>query len=213
MPTTLIAADGHPIFLLGLKHLLDSQSDLRLLTCCSRAAKVLDALGEHQPDVLLFALNLPDRDGLQLIRDIRAAGLSTARPILLTERLDDEQTIEALRLDIQGVVLKSMPIHLLIQCIHKVASGGQWLEKDSIGHAFEKMLHREAGARRLATILTDRETEVMGLVARGLSNRQIAEKLILSEGTVKIHIHNIYSKLGINNRVDLTLYAQKKGII
>ena len=74
------------------------------------------------------------------------------------------------------------------------------------------MLSREAGARRLATILTVREIEVMSLVAQGLNNRQIADKLILSVGTVKIHVHNIYEKLGIKNRVDLTLYAQKRGV-
>ena len=87
------------------------------------------------------------------------------------------------------------------------------MEKESIGHAFEKMLHREAGMRRLATILTPRETEVMRCVATGLSNQQIAEKLIVSEGTIKIHVHNIYRKIGINNRVDLTLYAQKRGLV
>lgn len=74
------------------------------------------------------------------------------------------------------------------------------------------MLRREAGARRVATILTDRETEIMCLVAEGLSNQQIADKLILSLGTVKIHLHNIYGKLGVKNRVDLTLYAQSKGL-
>jgi DNA-binding NarL/FixJ family response regulator len=88
-----------------------------------------------------------------------------------------------------------------------------WMEKESIGHAFEKMLHREAGMRRLATILTARETEVMRCVAGGLSNQKIADKLIVREGTIKIHVHNIYRKLGINNRVELTLYAQKRGMV
>jgi DNA-binding NarL/FixJ family response regulator len=87
------------------------------------------------------------------------------------------------------------------------------MEKQSLGHAFEKMLRREAGARRLATILTDRETEVMCLVARGMSNRQIASQLVVGEGTVKVHVHNIYAKLGVSNRVDLTLYAHKKGLL
>jgi len=101
----------------------------------------------------------------------------------------------------------------LVQCLQKVAAGGLWMEKESIGQAFEKMLHREAGMRRLATILTARETEVMRCVAGGLSNQQIAEKLIVREGTIKIHVHNIYRKLGITNRVDLTLYAQKRGLV
>jgi DNA-binding NarL/FixJ family response regulator len=105
-----------------------------------------------------------------------------------------------------------MPSRLLVQCIHTVYGGGQWMEKQSLGQAFEKMLRREAGARRLATILTERETEIMCLVAKGMSNREISERLTIGEGTVKVHVHNIYAKLGVSNRVDLTLYAQKKGL-
>ena len=132
--------------------------------------------------------------------------------IVLTNGLDDEQTIDTLRLGVQGVLLKNMPSHLLPQCIRKVHAGGQWMEKQSLGHAFEKMLRREAGARRMATILTSRETEIMRLVAQGLSNREIGERISVGEGTVKVHVHT-YSKLGVDNRVDLTLYAQRKGLV
>jgi len=111
------------------------------------------------------------------------------------------------------VILKDIPSHLLLQCLQKVAAGGLWMEKESMVHAFEKMLHREAGMRRLATILTARETEVMRCAASGLSNQQIAEQLIVREGTVKVHVHNIYRKLGFTNRVDLTLYAQKRCLL
>ena len=212
MSITIIAADAHPVYLLGLKQLISTQSNLELLDCCSSGDKVYASLAQKQPDILLLDLNIDSGSGMQLIRTLRSQK-DQPTIILLTHELDDEQTMDALRLDVQGVVLKHMPMHLLVQSIHKVANGGQWLEKNSLGRAFEKMLQREAGARRLATILTNRETEVMCLVAQGLTNRQIAEKLILSEGTVKIHVHNIYGKLGINNRVDLTLYAQKKGIV
>jgi len=147
-----------------------------------------------------------------VIRDLRRDNLPV-KVIVLTASLDDEQTLETMRLEVQGVLLKSMPAQLLPQCIHKVYAGGQWLEKQSLGHALEKMLRREAGARRMATILTDRETEIMCLVSRGMSNREIGERISIGEGTVKVHVHNIYAKLGINNRVDLTLYAQKKGLV
>ena len=213
MDISLIAADGHPVYLLGLKHLVAAQSNMKLLACCGSAGKVLEALSGQQPDVLMLNINLPDMDGLELVRNLKNQASFRSKVIVVTEELDDEQTIEALRLDIQGVILKTMPMRLLIQCIHKVAQGGQWLEKDSLGSAFEKMLLREAGARRLATILTPREIEVMSLVAHGMSNREIAAKLVLAEGTIKIHIHNIYAKLDINNRVDLTLYAQKRGVV
>lgn len=211
MSVSIVAADAQPLYLLGLTKLFSSRPEIDLAAYCVTAQKAREAVRTHRPDILLLDLNLPDQDGLQFIRDLQQED-AAFKTIILTAALNDEQTIEALRLGVQGVILKNMPIPLLLQCIQKVAAGGQWLEKKSIGHAFEQILRREAGARRVATILTERETQVMCLVADGLSNRQIAEKLILSLGTVKIHIHNIYGKLGLNNRVDLTLYAQKKGL-
>lgn len=211
MAITLIAADSHPIFLLGLQQLISAEEDLQLVATCATADKAHFEARRLKPQILLIDIDLSDRSGLDVVRELRSEE-QDLKVVILTAVLDDEKTIEALRLDIQGVLLKEMPAHLLLQCLRKVAAGGQWLEKNSLGHAFEQLLLREAGARRLATILTERETEVMSLVAKGLTNREIAEKLVLSQGTVKIHVHNIYGKLGINNRVDLTLYAQKKGV-
>lgn len=212
MPVKLVVADPHPVFLMGMECLLKEEPFINIAAFCSTAAETLKAVRSEQPDLLILDLGFRDFNGLDVIRDLRRDKLPV-KVIVLTAGLDDEQTIETMRLEVQGVLLKSMPSQLLPQCIHKVYAGGQWLEKQSLGHALEKMLRREAGARRLATILTDRETEIMCLVAQGLSNREIGERVSVGEGTVKVHVHNIYSKLGINNRVDLTLYAQKKGLI
>jgi DNA-binding NarL/FixJ family response regulator len=212
MAVTLVAADPHPLSLLGLTQLLETEPDLELLASCSTAAEVMQLVAQYQPDILLVDINLPDRSGLELIKELKNSSLK-AKAIILTTSMDEEQTIDALRFGVKGVVLKDMPSHLLIQCLQKVAAGGLWMEKESIGLAFEKMLHREAGMRRLATILTNRETEVMRHVASGMTNQEIANKLIVTEGTVKIHVHNIYRKLGFSNRVDLTLYAQKRGLV
>lgn len=212
MAVTLVVADHHPLSLLGLVRLLEPEPELTLLASCATAAEAKAAVWRHQPDLLVIDIALPDRNGLELINELKNSSLGV-KVVILTTKLDEVQTIDALRYGVKGVMLKSMPLHLILQCLQKVAAGGSWLEKESIGHAFEKMLHREAGMRRLATILTARETEVMQCVASGLSNQQIAEKLIVQEGTVKIHVHNIYRKLGINNRVDLTLYAQKRGLV
>lgn len=212
MAITVVAADPHPTFLLGLERLLSSESDIDLLACCTTAEEVRLEIGRLKPDLLTLDLDLTDGNGLELLSEL----MNSTQPIkivILTAVMDNDQAIASLRLGVQGVVLKSMPPHLVVQCIRKVAAGGLWMEKQSIGQAFEKMLRREAGARRLANILTSRETEVMCLVAQGLSNRKIAEDLFVCEGTVKMHIHNIYGKLGINNRVDLTLYAQKRGLV
>lgn len=211
MAVKIVAADPHPLSLLGLTELLKSVPELELLACCATAADAMQEVRHHQPDLLLIDINLPDGCGLKLINELKNSSLDV-KIVILTTTMDEEQTIEALRYGVKGVVLKNMPAHLLVHCLQKVAAGGLWMEKESIGQAFEKMLLREAGMRRLATILTARETEVMRCVASGLSNQQIAEKLIVQEGTIKIHVHNIYRKLGISNRVDLTLYAQKRGL-
>jgi DNA-binding NarL/FixJ family response regulator len=211
MTVRLVVADPHPVYLLGMERLLSDEAGMQILALCSSGDETLQAVRRERPDVLILDIAFRDRNGLELVRELRQENFPV-RVIILAGMLDDEQTIETLRLGVQGVLLKNMPTRLLVQCIHNVHAGGQWMEKQSLGHAFEKMLRREAGARRLATILTDRETEIMCLVAKGLSNRDIAERLTIGEGTVKVHVHNIYAKLGISNRVDLTLYAQKKGL-
>lgn len=212
MPIKLIVADPHPIFLMGMERLLSAEPFIAVETFCDTATETLKAVKSSQPDLLILDLGFRDFSGLDVISELKRESLPV-KVIIFTAALSDEQAIEAIRIGVQGVLLKSMPAELLPQCIRKVYAGGQWLEKQSLGHALEKMLRREAGARRLASILTDRETEIMCLVAQGLSNREIGERLVVGEGTVKVHVHNIYAKLGVNNRVDLTLYAQKKGLI
>ena len=212
MAVTIVAADPHPLSLLGLDELLKTEQDIELLASCATAAEAMQLVARHQPDILLLDIKLPDRPGLEMINELRNSSLKV-KTVILTTSMDEEQTIDALRYGVKGVVLKDMPVYLLVQCLLKVAAGGLWMEKESIGSAFEKMLQREAGMRRLATILTARETEVMRHVACGLTNQEIAKKLIVTEGTVKIHVHNIYRKLGFSNRVDLTLYAQKRGLV
>ena len=212
MSINLVVADPHPVFLLGMERLLTAEADMNVLAYCTSTGEIQEKIRQERPDLLILDLGFRDRNGLDLVRELRRENVPI-KVIVLTNGLDDEQTIDTLRLGVQGVLLKNMPAHLLPQCIRKVHAGGQWMEKQSLGHAFEKMLRREAGARRMATILTDRETEVMCLVAQGMSNRLISERLSVGEGTVKVHVHNIYSKLGVNNRVDLTLYAQRKGLV
>ena len=103
-----------------------------------------------------------------------------------------------------------MAAQLLVQCIRHVYEGGEWLEKRSVKLAFEKLLRHEAELQKISTILTPREIHLVELVANGLSNRDIAASIHISEGTVKTHLHNIYDKLGLKNRVALTRYAQEK---
>src|SRR5262245_5220667 len=110
------------------------------------------------------------------------------------------------------VALKEMAPQMLVECVRKVAAGEQWIERRSLTRDLDRMLRREAGLREVSSVLTPREIEIVRLVAEGLRNQAIGERLHISEGTVKVHLHNIYEKLGIDGRVTLTHHAREKGL-
>ena len=212
MSIGLVLADDHPIILDGLDHLFRQEEDFKVLARCRDGEETLQAVRKHRPDVLILDLRMPGKDGLAVLREVRKEKLPT-RVVLLTAEMSDAEALEAIRLRVNGVVLKEMAPQLLVKCIRKVHAGGQWWEKRSLGRAMETMLRREAGEREIAGVLTPRELQIVRLVASGLHNKEIADKLTISEGTVKIHLHHIYEKLHVDGRLELTLYAQDKGLV
>jgi len=212
MPITVVLADDHPIILDGLEQLFRREEEIAVVARCRDGEETLQAVRRHRPDVLILDLRMPVKDGLEVLREMGKEKLPT-RTVILTAGLDEDEVLEATRLGARGVVLKEMAPQLLVQAVRKVAAGEQWLEKRSFGKALEKMLRREAGARQVAGVLTPREIEIVRMVASGLRNQVIADKLHLSEGTVKSHLHNIYERLEVDGRVALTLYARDKGLI
>ena len=212
MSIRLVLADDHPPILQGLTVLLRQEPDLEVLAGCRDGEETLQAVRQFQPDVLILDILMPGKDGLAVLRELRQLEIST-RVILLTAAIDEDNLLEAMRLGVSGVVLKEMAVPLLIQCVRKVYAGDQWLERHSIGRAMEKMLRREAGTREVAKLLTSRELEIVRLAASGLRNKEIASKLAISEGTVKIHLHRSYEKLHVDSRIALLRYAQTKGLV
>jgi DNA-binding NarL/FixJ family response regulator len=212
MPISLVLADDHPLVLDGLEGLFDQEPDFQVLARCTDGEQALQAVHDLAPDVLVLDIRMPKMDGLELLRAMRGEGLKT-RVVLLTAALDDDDLIDAIRLGVKGIVLKEMAPDLLIKCVRTVDAGGQWLEKHSVSQALEKHLAREADERRIAKLLTPREIEIVRLVAQGHRNKEIAWKLSISEGTVKLHVHHIYEKLGVDNRVELATYARDRGIV
>ena len=212
MSIRLILADDHPPILHGLTLLLRQEPDLEVLAGCRDGEETMQAVRQFQPDVLILDILMPGKDGLAVLRELRQLKIPT-RVILLTAAIDEDNLLEAMRLGVEGVVLKEMAVPLLIQCVRKVYAGDQWLERHSIGRAMEKMLRREAGTREVAQLLTVRELEIVRLAASGLRNKEIASKLSISEGTVKIHLHRSYEKLHVDSRIALLRYAQTKGLV
>lgn len=210
MAISLLLADDHPLILQGLQNLFSREPDFTVVGQCRTGDEALDGLRRHRPDLLLLDLRMPGTDGLAVLRQMKEEKMAT-RVVLLTAALDEEEVLEAMRLGVRGVVLKEMAPRLLVQCIRKVHAGGEWLETRSVGRALGQLLRREAGRGEMARILTARELEIARMVARGLRNRDIADKLSISEGTVKIHLHRTYEKLGVDGRLQLMLYVQKNG--
>lgn len=212
MPISLVLADDHPIILDGLEMLFRAEQDFQVLARCVNGEETLQAVRQHRPDILILDIRMPGKDGLAVLREVKKDSLPT-RAVLLTVGLDEDDLLEAIRLGVRGVVLKEMAPQMLVQCVRKVHAGEQWLEKRSVGRALEKMLLREAGERQVAGVLTPRELEIVRMVAAGLRNKEIADSLSISEGTVKIHLHHIYEKLHLDGRLELALYAQERGLV
>ena len=212
MSATLVLADDHPIVLDALEQLFRLEEGLEVVGRCRDGEATLLAVRELQPDVLVLDVRMPGPDGLDVLRTLDAERSGT-RVVLLTAELEDDQLLEAIRAGARGVVLKDMAPQLLVEAVRTVLGGGQWLEKGLGGRALTKLLQRERGLKEATRHLTPREMEVVRMVAQGLRNRAIAERVHITEGTVKVHLHNIYEKLGVDGRVELTLYAQEKGLV
>jgi two-component system, NarL family, nitrate/nitrite response regulator NarL len=209
MPIRVVLVDDHPIVLHGLQQLFERQSDFEVVSCCADGAAAIDAVEHHHPDVLVLDLRMPGDSGLDVLRKLAARQL-IARAVLLTAAIRDEEVRDAVKLGAMGLVLKESAPEILLECVRSVCRGETWIERDTVTRAFRPMPERAAV---FETPLTPREIEIVRMVAQGLRNKVIAERLSISEGTVKVHLHNIYEKLSVDGRLELVLCAQQKGLI
>lgn len=212
MTIRIALADDHPIFLDGLEQLFRFEPDLEVVARCIDGDEALKAVRELVPDILLLDLRMRGKDGLTVLRELKAEGSAT-RTVILTAALEENDVVEAIRLDVRGVVLKEMAPRLLIQCLRKVHAGDRWLERRSTELALDKLLRRQEGEQEAAAVLTQREIEIVRMAARGLSNKEIAKLLSITEGTVKVHVHSVYVKLKVSNRVALMRWAEGRGLL
>lgn len=212
MSIKLILADDHPLVLNGLQQLFAVEDNILVLASCADGESTLQSVIHHQPDILVLDLRMPKMDGLEVLRALKRHK-QAVKVVVLTAGVEEEDVLTAIQLGVRGVILKEMAPELLVQCVRTVYGGGEWLEKDSVLRALDNLLTRESDLQRLKESLTAREIDLIKLVANGHSNKQIAERCFISEGTVKVHLHNIYDKLGIKNRVELSLYARERGLM
>jgi two-component system, NarL family, nitrate/nitrite response regulator NarL len=206
-PVRILIADDHAIFRDGLRKLFDGTDEVEIIGEASNGNECIKMLAKLKPDILLLDLRMPEKDGLGVLEEINFDSMPT-RVIVLTAAEDDRDVVRAMRLGARGVVLKQSASDLLLKSIKKVHDGEIWLDNRMTAEVIDAFKRSaEAGQRRDKPLLSDREKEIVQLVAQGFRNREIGEKLFISEQTVKNHLHNIFDKLGVSDRLELALYA------
>jgi DNA-binding NarL/FixJ family response regulator len=208
----IVLVDDHPIVLQGLQHLFARQEDFEVVACCGSVAAAVEAARVHRPQVVVTDLRMPHATGLDLIAALKEAH-PACRAVLLTASITQDEVVEAVKRGVSGLVLKESPPEQLLECVRRVARGEQWLDPETVTRALTDVVDRERARGELSAVLTARELEIVGMVAQGLRNRSIGERMSITESTVKVHLHNIYEKLGVEGRLELVLVAQQKGIV
>jgi two-component system nitrate/nitrite response regulator NarL len=214
----LLIADDHPIVRDGLRKLLSLEDDFEVVGEATDGREVLEKVRELDPDVLLLDLRMPNLDGLGALQALSQTNKRT-RVIVLTASEDKNEFVQAMKLGCSGIVLKQTAPDLIVKSIRKVHSGEIWLDSHTTAAVMRQFStglegsgSASGGKGRERSPLSTREREIVALVAQGYKNKEMAEKMFISEQTVKNHLHNIFDKLGVSDRLELALYAIHKGL-
>lgn len=217
----IVLADDHPIVREGLHAVLETQPDFEVIAECANGDEVLRLVPEMRPDIILLDLEMPVMDGVETIRRLRQLP-RPPRIIVLTAFDDDERIIQAIQAGADGYLLKGgAPREEIFKAIHLAMEGGSLLQpvvaSKLLRHVGQQQ-YKEANSRQAAQLahveeLTERELEVLHLLAQGMPNKEIAAHLVISERTAKFHVSSIMSKLGATNRTEAVALAAQRGLI
>jgi two-component system nitrate/nitrite response regulator NarL len=214
----VLIADDHPIVRDGLRRLLSLEEDIDVVGEAADGRETLDLVGQLDPDIVLLDLRMPNLDGLAALQALQTSHRRT-KVVVLTASEDKNEFLQAMKLGCSGIVLKQTAPELIVKSIRKVHSGEIWLDSHTTAAVMRQFA--TAGGETAASgstkarersPLSTREREIVGFVAQGYKNKEMAEKMFISEQTVKNHLHNIFDKLGVSDRLELALYAIHKGL-
>jgi len=211
MPIGIVLADPHPIVLDGLNALFQNRSGFEVMSSVRDGDTALDALKNHHPDILLLELSLPKKDGFSLIQNIKELNIPT-RVIVFTDTTI-EHVLKVIDLGVDGLISKAKHCEQLTRCIKAVYDGKKWFDQDLMTQALTHKNRPTENDHCINKLLTAREVTVARLLTQGWTNKNIAKKLQISEGTTKLHLHHIYQKTNCSGRMGLFLLMQKNGLI
>jgi len=215
-PIRLLIVDDQALFREGLHTLLSVQTDLQVVAEARNGEEALRLAATYEPDIILMDLHMPILDGVAATRRLQSSHPSI-KVIVLTTFDDDEDVFEGLRAGAVGYLLKDVPSEKLVEAIRGVARGESFLEPSIVNKIVAEFArlspHRPASSQPLIEPLSERELEILRLLGQGASNKEIADYLVITVGTVKNHLTNIMGKLGVRDRTQAALKAKELGII
>jgi len=207
----ILICDDHAVVRAGLRALIEAKPDMELVGEAADGVAAVEKARELRPDVILMDLVMPRKDGIEAIRDIKREN-SQARILVLTSFSEDDQAFPAIKAGAMGYIIKDSLPEELLEAIRDIHQG-----QPSLHPAIARRLMQELGQAGASPspieLLTEREIEVLKLVARGLTNQEIADKLVVSKRTVDSHINSILAKLRMTNRTQAALYALREGLV
>ena len=216
-PVRVLIADDQALVRKGLRMILEVEPELEVVGEAGDGAEALSAAGDTRPDVVLMDVRMPGMDGLEATRRLLSGAEAGPHVLILTTFDLDDYVYEALRAGASGFVLKDMPPEQLVAAIHTVAQGEALLSPVITRRLIESFVQRRPAAPDQAPSgldrLTPREADILRLIARGLSNAEIAAEAFVSEPTVKTHVARILMKLGLRDRVQVVVYAYENRLV
>lgn len=208
----LLLVDDHKVVRLGLRALLEAEPDIEVVGEAATAAEAIQMAGQWQPDLILMDIRLPDQNGISACRQIRQKW-PVLQVLMLTSYADEALVLEAINAGAAGYVLKQLDTSDLVNAVRDVARGDAVLDPAVTQQVLARVRQAEHEAQSAAfRDLSEREVQVLALVAEGKTNAEIAEMLFLSEKTVRNHVSTILSKIGLTNRIEAATYAVRHHI-